>query len=95
MNQNCMADRNRSQDRGPAPLVVNLERAVEGNSNFRTALWTGKHLQMTLMCIPVCGEIGVEMHPDTDQVIRVEDGQAFVQLGKCREISLPLQRQHL
>lgn len=27
---------------------------------------------MTVMCIPPCGEIGLEIHPDTDQLIRVE-----------------------
>ena len=40
---------------------------------------------MTLMCIPACGEIGVEVHPDTDQLIRVEAGQALFRTGDCRE----------
>lgn len=40
---------------------------------------------MTLMCIPACGDIGVEMHPDTDQFIRVEGGEALVRIGSCRE----------
>ncbi|MEY8428319.1 cupin domain-containing protein [Lachnospiraceae bacterium 46-15] len=55
------------------------------NSNFRTAFWTGCHLQMTLMCIPPCGEIGLEIHEDTDQFIRVEQGKAMVKMGKCKE----------
>ena len=42
-------------------------------------------MQMTLMSIPPCGEIGAEMHPDTDQFIRVENGQALVRVGACRE----------
>ena len=37
------------------------------------------------MSIPTCGEIGVEIHPDTDQFIRVEGGQALVRMGACRE----------
>ena len=49
------------------------------------AVWTGCHLQMTLMCIPVCGDIGVEMHSDTDQFIRVEEGQAIVRMGTCKD----------
>ena len=73
------------KERGAEPMVTNIMRAAQQNQNFRAEVWTGCHLQMTLMCIPVCGEIGAEMHPDTDQVIRVEDGQAFVQLGECRE----------
>ena len=72
-------------DHGPAPFTANLPCAAEQNSNFRTALWTGCNLQLTLMCIPPCGEIGVEMHPDTDQLIRVEQGQAMVKMGCSRE----------
>jgi len=37
-------------------------------------LWTGTHLQSTLMCIPTGGKIGLEAHPDTDQFLRVESG---------------------
>ena len=40
---------------------------------------------MTLMDIPVCSDIGPEMHPDTDQLIRVESGQATVHMGDCKE----------
>lgn len=72
-------------DHGPEPFVTNITEAARQNQNFRTVYWTGCHLQMTLMCIPVCGEIGVEMHPDTDQFIRVEEGQACVHMGDCRE----------
>ena len=39
---------------------------------------------MTLMSIPVCGEIGVEMHDDVDQFIRIESGRAKVYMGACR-----------
>lgn len=72
-------------DYGPKPFVTNIIRETQKNQNFRTAFWTGCHLQMTLMSIPACGEIGVEMHPDTDQLIRVETGQALVRMGDCRE----------
>ena len=47
-------------DHGPKPFVTNIMRVARQNQNFRTAFWTGCHLQMTLMCIPPCGEIGVE-----------------------------------
>ena len=39
---------------------------------------------MTVMCIPPCGEIGLEVHSDTDQLIRVEQGTAAVKIGKCK-----------
>lgn len=70
-------------DYGPSPYVVNIERAAQQNPNFRTAVWTGCHLQMTVMCIPPCGEVGLEIHENTDQLIRVEQGIAVVKIGKC------------
>jgi len=51
------------------------------NDTFRTALWTGDHLQLTLMSIPVNEEIGLEMHPETDQFIRIEDGHGLIVIG--------------
>lgn len=70
-------------DPGPNPYVINIEQTAVQNQNFRTAVWTGCHLQMTVMCIPPCGEIGFEIHSDTDQLIRVEQGTAAVKIGKC------------
>jgi mannose-6-phosphate isomerase-like protein (cupin superfamily) len=75
----------RKTDYGPEPYVLNVERRAVENQNFREAVWTGEYLQMTLMSIPVCGEIGLEKHCDTDQLIRVEQGNAMVQMGKCKE----------
>lgn len=72
-------------DYGPDPYVINMARAAGANRNFRTAVWTGCYLQMTLMCILPCGEIGLEIHEDTDQFIRVEQGNAVVKMGRCRE----------
>ena len=69
------------RDYGPVPITVDLEKAAEENDTYRTALWTGKHLQLTLMSIGVGDDIGLEMHPDVDQLIRVEDGDALVVLG--------------
>ena len=72
-------------DHGPKPYAANIMHTARQNHNFRTAFWSGCHLQMTLMCIPVCGDIGVEMHSDTDQFIRVEEGQAIVRMGTCKD----------
>ena len=71
-------------DHGPKPFAANITSAARQNHHFRTAFWSGCHLQMTLMCIPACGDIGVEMHSDTDQLIRVEAGQATVCMGTCK-----------
>ncbi|HOO23032.1 MAG TPA: cupin domain-containing protein [Clostridia bacterium] len=68
-------------DYGPEPFVTNIRRATMLNPYFRTALWTGNNLQLTLMSIPVGGEIGLEMHPDTDQFLRIEAGYGQVMMG--------------
>ena len=68
-------------DYGPDPLIFNINHATNLNQNFRTALWTGQNMQLTLMSIPVRGDIGTEMHPDVDQFIRIENGLAKVYVG--------------
>lgn len=70
------------RDYGPEPFVVNIEETTKLNNTFRTALWTGEHLQLTLMSIPVGESIGLEIHPDTDQFLRLEQGEGLVQMGK-------------
>lgn len=32
------------KDYGSAPFVTNIEEATKENTNYRTALWTGKNL---------------------------------------------------
>ncbi len=72
-------------DHGPAPFCANILCASQSNPNYRTTFWTGACLQMTLMAIPCRGDIGLEVHPDTDQLIRIEAGQAMVQMGYRRD----------
>lgn len=72
-------------DHGPNPYVVNIEDATLENDTFRTALWTGKHLQLTVMSIPVGGDVGLEVHGDTDQFLRLEQGHARVQMGPSKD----------
>ena len=69
---------------GCESFIFNINRAANMNENFRTTLWTGEHLQLTLMSIPVCGDIGVEMHDDVDQFIVLESGRAKVYMGNCQ-----------
>lgn len=72
-------------DYGPKPFVINIERAALQNMNYRTALWTGSHLQLTLMSIPAGGEIGLEVHTDTDQFLRFEGGNGIAMMGSSRD----------
>lgn len=69
------------KDYGPDPFVINIDKATKQNDNFRLALWTGEHLQLTLMSIDVGEDIGLEMHPEVDQFIRIEEGQGIVKMG--------------
>jgi mannose-6-phosphate isomerase-like protein (cupin superfamily) len=80
------------RDYGPEPFVVNIEEAARQNNYFRLALWTGNHLQLTLMSIRVGEDIGIEMHPDVDQFIRIEEGQGLVLMGDKKNC-LNFQRQ--
>ena len=82
-HQNC-DEHSEIRDYGCDPLIFNINHPTNMNQNFRTTLWTGEHLQLTLMSIPVYGDIGVEMHPDVDQFIRIECGRAKVYMGSCQ-----------
>ena len=68
-------------DNGPSPIVTNIESATLENTNYRTTLWTGLNLQITLMSIEPGHDIGLEVHETHDQFLRVEQGQATVSMG--------------
>lgn len=72
-------------DNGPAPFVANIEQATLDNTNYRTTLWTGKNLQVTLMCIQPGHDIGLEVHDTHDQFLRIEEGQATVYTGPTKD----------
>lgn len=61
--------------------VGDIEAATTGNDNFRAALFTGQQLQLTVMCLRPGEEIGLEMHADRDQFLRVEQGSGTLTLG--------------
>jgi mannose-6-phosphate isomerase-like protein (cupin superfamily) len=63
----------------------NIEDRTEENKTFRTVLWTGAHSQLTVMSIPPGDDIGLEVHPDTDQFFRIEQGRATVKSGPARD----------
>jgi mannose-6-phosphate isomerase-like protein (cupin superfamily) len=51
------------------------------NTNFRTVVYTGNHTQLTLMRLAPGEEIGWESHDNRDQFLRLEQGNARVDLG--------------
>lgn len=76
---------NKSKDLGDKPVVIDIHNETVCNNNFRTAIWTGERLQVTVMSIPCGGEIGLENHEDLDQLLKIESGCANVYMGKTKD----------
>jgi mannose-6-phosphate isomerase-like protein (cupin superfamily) len=65
--------------------VGDIERETLDNDTFRTVVFTGEHTQLTVMRLAVGEDIGWEVHPDNDQFIRIEQGNARVELGRTED----------
>ena len=72
-------------DHGPHPYVIDIEEATVSNETYRTTLWTGKNLQLTVMAIAPGDDSGLEVHEDHDQFLRIEDGRGRVQMGPAKD----------
>ena len=72
-------------DRGGEALILPLGRYVTENNDYRRVLYTGEHLQLAEMCIPVGDHIGGEKHPTTDQLLSVLEGVGAVYVGTGSE----------
>lgn len=73
------------KDYGRTPFVVDINEAAKQNNTFRTAIWSGNNLQVTLMSINVGQDIGLEVHPTVDQFLRIEEGQGIVRMGDTKD----------
>ncbi len=65
----------------PRAWVDDIERATLDNETFRTVLFTGAHMQLTVMRLATGEDIGAEVHEDHDQFLRLESGQGRADLG--------------
>jgi mannose-6-phosphate isomerase-like protein (cupin superfamily) len=74
-----------NSDYGPQPYVTNIDETTKCNDNYRTVIWTGKYSQTALMCSPCGSDIGLEVHPDTDQFLRVESGCGTAMMGDSKD----------
>jgi mannose-6-phosphate isomerase-like protein (cupin superfamily) len=72
-------------DIGPRPQAFDLETQSLENPDYRTVAWSGPYLQVTLMSIPVNGDIGREKHGGTDQFVRLERGRGRAQMGPAED----------
>jgi mannose-6-phosphate isomerase-like protein (cupin superfamily) len=73
------------EDVGPKPQSFDLEQATLDNDHYRAVVWSGRYLQLTLMSIPAGGDIGLEVHPDTDQFLRLDAGRGRVEMGPAKD----------
>ncbi len=53
---------------------TNIAKDTLENENFRRVLFTAPHSQLVIMSLLPSEEIGMEIHPNNDQFIRVESG---------------------
>lgn len=68
--------------------ITNIEDATLNNKNYRKVLYTSTNLhgmQLVVMSLKPGEEIGMEKHSSADQFIRIEQGEAVVQIGKTKK----------
>ena len=68
-----------------AGWVGDIERETLANETFRTVVFTGEHMQLTVMRLAPGEDIGREVHPDTDQFLRVEQGTGRLELSRSED----------
>lgn len=66
--------------RGSVVILLTVQ-----NETYHTALWTGQFMQLTVMNILIGEDIGIEIHDDHDQFIRVEQGESIVRIGDAED----------
>lgn len=72
-------------DHGKEPMVVDIEGMTLENNNYRTTIWTGEKLQVTVMTIQPGDDIGLEIHHGIDQFLRIEEGNGLCQMGDAED----------
>lgn len=75
-------------------FLANIEGETLDNHAFRRVLFTSHHQQLVVMSLRPLEDIGSEVHPTTDQFIRVEKGHGrvvFWDNDRGEFVALPLQ----
>ena len=72
-------------DRGKQPVVADIEVLTLENDNYRTTIWTGDKLQVTVMAIQPGDDIGLEIHHGIDQFLRIESGTGLCKMGPAAD----------
>lgn len=64
-----------------AGYVTDIEEKTLANEYFREVLFTGPKSQLVVMSLLPNEDIGVEVHSDVDQFLRIESGEGKVILN--------------
>jgi len=68
--------------------VINIEEKTLENNYFREVLFTTDKSQLVVMALKPGEDIGMEVHPEHDQFIRIESGKGrAIMNGEEHEIS--------
>ena len=65
--------------------VGHTQKQTLENTCFRRVLFTGKHIQVVVMCLGPGEEIGDEVHQGVDQYFRIEQGEATFVFNEGQE----------
>jgi len=73
-------------------MFENIQKKTIKNSFYRTVLYTDANLQLVLMSINKNEDIPLEIHDDTTQFIKIEDGRgvAMVEISRTETEIYPL-----
>ena len=58
-----------------------IATVAEQSADFRRVLWTGRYTQLVIMTLPQGGEIGDEVHEETDQILTFVSGTGEARVG--------------
>ena len=68
-------------DRGKKPVVEDIEAMTLANENYRTTIWSGSKLQVTVMTIQPGDDVGLEIHEGIEQFLRIEAVEGLCEMG--------------
>ncbi len=70
----------------PPPLVIDIEKDMVSNADYRRVIHTTPLSQLVLMSIAPLQNIGMEVHEDGDQFIKIEAGEGMVYLDGATSV---------
>ena len=64
--------------------AINIENSTILNKNYRWVIYTTSEMQLVLMSLKPGEEIGLEVHKDVSQFLRIESGVGIAQVGDMK-----------